>query len=289
MTIDSQNGLRMGYIDDTINDRPSVEAAAKVPQVRISGDKFEGQVVVITGAAQGIGEVTACLFARQGASIALVDMDAEKAENVASKLKQENVTAEAFVCDIADEAAVRGLVDSIVGRFGQIDVLVHLAGIYPFQPIADHSFSLYQKVVSVNLDGCFLLTRAILPIMQEKGYGRIINTSSNTFESPVPGLSAYVAAKAAVRGFTRVTATEAGPGITANIIVPGLVRTDRIWNSHVTQTGERPLFDMALGKQLIKRHGLPIDVAHTICFIASPEAQFITGQVFDVSGGMTFQ
>ena len=279
----------MGYIDDTIDARVSVEAGANIPPAKTYPDKFEGQVVVVTGAAQGIGEVTACLFARQGATIALVDMDARRVEKVASSLEQENVTAQAFVCNIADESAVRELVDNIMARFAKIDVVVHLAGIYPFQPILDHPFSVYQKVVSVNLDGCFLLTRAILPIMQQKGYGRIINTSSNTFESPVPGLSAYVAAKAAVRGFSRVTAAEAGPGITVNTIVPGLVRTEHAWNSHITPSGERPLFDMVLEKQLIKRHGLPIDVAHTICFIASPEAQFMTGQVFDVSGGMTFQ
>jgi NAD(P)-dependent dehydrogenase (short-subunit alcohol dehydrogenase family) len=136
--------------------------------------------------------------------------------------------------------------------------------------------------MNVSMDGCFFLTRAVLPHMQKAGYGRIINTASNTIQRPEVGLSVYTAAKGALAAFTRVTAMEAGPGITANVIVPGLVRTDTTWKATPA------LFDKEVERQCVKRHGLPEDIAHTISFMASPEAQFITGQIFDVSGGSTF-
>lgn len=125
--------------------------------------------------------------------------------------------------------------------------------------------------------------------MNKAGYGRIINTASASVQHPEAGMAAYVAAKAAVIGFTRVTAVEAGPGVTANVVAPGLIRTDKTWDAAITSDGSRPLFDKVVGMQVVKRHGLPEDVAQTIGFIASPEAQFITGQVFDVSGGLIFQ
>jgi NAD(P)-dependent dehydrogenase (short-subunit alcohol dehydrogenase family) len=142
--------------------------------------------------------------------------------------------------------------------------------------------------MNVNMDSCFFLTRAVLPHMQKAGYGRIINTASDTLYSPVGGLSAYIAAKSAIVGFTRVTAVEAGPGVTANVVLPGLIRTENIWNAGAAPDGSRPLFAQRVERQCVKRYGLPEDVAHTICFISSPEAQFITGQIFDVGGGATF-
>lgn len=124
--------------------------------------------------------------------------------------------------------------------------------------------------------------------MQKAGYGRIIHTSSSTVQEPEPGLVAYVAAKAAVIGLVRSTSVEAGPGVTVNVVMPGLIKTDTIWNSGVQPDGTQPLFETVMKKQVVKRYGRPEDIAYTICFIASPEASFITGQTFDVSGGETF-
>lgn len=259
------------------------EIGANIPAIKLYPDKFKGQVVVVTGAAQGIGEVTATLFAAQGASVVLVDLNKEKLEELSGKLSQSG-TATARVCNIGIEEEVDSLIKGIISdsKLGKIDVLVHLAGIYPFHPILDYPTSQYRRVMNVSMDGCFFLTRAVLPHMQKAGYGRIINTASNSVYGPVPGLSVYAGAKGAVTAFTRTIAAEAGPGITANIIAPGLIRTETTWK----QSPE--LFDQVMAMQCIKRHGRPEDIAHVLSFIASPEAQMITGQVFDVSGGSTF-
>ena len=244
---------------------------------------------MITGAAQGIGEKTAKSFAAQGAIIVLVDLNKGKLELVAAKVEALGGKASIQVCNVVREEEVDQMVGNVISKFERIDILVHLAGIYPFIPILNHPTADYLSVLSVSMDGCFFLTRAIIPHMNKAGYGRIINTASASVQHPEPGMAAYVAAKAAVIGFTRVTAVEAGPGVTANVVAPGLIRTDKTWDSAVTADGSRPLFDKVVGMQVVKRHGLPEDVAQMIGFIASPEAQFITGQVFDVSGGLTFQ
>ena len=257
------------------------EAGANVPPIKIYPDKFKGQVVVVTGAAQGIGEVTAKLFAAQGASVILVDLNKEKVEEVSAKLSQSG-TVTARVCNIGVEEEVDALIKGIVETLGKIDVVVHLAGIYPFHPIHEYPTSQYRRVMNVSMDGCFFLTRAVLPHMRKAGYGRIINTASSTVYGPVPGLSVYAGAKGAITAFTRTVAVQAGPGITANIISPGLIRTENAYK----QSPE--LFEPVMAKQCVKRYGRPEDIAHTISFVASPEAQMITGQVFDVTGGSTF-
>ena len=124
--------------------------------------------------------------------------------------------------------------------------------------------------------------------MKSRGYGRVIFISSCTVQEPEAGLSAYVVSKAALIGLTRAAAVETGPGITVNTVMPGLVKTASIWDPTVQADGSNPLFDHVIGKQVVKRAGLPEDIAHAVCWFSSPEAAFITGQILDVSGGNTF-
>ncbi|KEF55724.1 uncharacterized protein A1O9_08474 [Exophiala aquamarina CBS 119918] len=279
-----------------------IEPGSRIPPIKVYPDKYAGQVVLITGAAQGIGEVASKLFVRQGATVIMVDVQEDKLQQVAAKIDAAQYGAELAsspaeklegkaeirVCNAADEASVNSMVDDVVRTHGKIDVLIQLAAVYPFIPIVGHPGDSFKKVMDVNVMACFYLTKAVLPHMQEAGYGRIINTSSGTLQLPDPGLSAYVTSKAAVMGFTRSTAVEAGPGVTANIILPGLIRTPAVWKLHGREDGSHPLFDRLLQKQCVKRNGRPEDIAYTINFIASPEAQFITGQIFDCGGGATF-
>ena len=176
------------------------------------------------------------------------------------------------VCNIGVEVEVDSLINEVVSTLGKIDVLVHLAGIYPFKAILDYSAADYHRVFNVNMDSCFFLTRAVLPHMQKAGYGRICNTASATTQSPEAGLSMYAASKSAVVGFTRSTAVEAGPEVTANIVSPSLIRTDNTWNSGVSPDGPHHLFDKIVGRQCVKRQGLLKDVAHMISCLASPGA-----------------
>jgi NAD(P)-dependent dehydrogenase (short-subunit alcohol dehydrogenase family) len=258
------------------------------PAIKIYPDKFEGQVALVTGAAQGIAQVTAELFAAQGAQVILVDVQQEKLEAVVKGIVDKGGKAKYEVVDVGNEAQVKELVKGVIAEFGQLDILVHLAGVYPFIPLLEYPTETYRHVMAVNMDAAFFLARAALPHMNERGYGRIINTSSGTLQLPDHGLSVYVAAKSAAVGFTRSIAVEAGQGVTANIIMPGLIRTQALWDLHVKPDGSHYIFDRLIQKQCIKRHGQPEDIAHTVMFIASPESAFTTGQIFDVSGGATF-
>jgi NAD(P)-dependent dehydrogenase (short-subunit alcohol dehydrogenase family) len=258
------------------------------PAIKVYPDKFEGQVALVTGAAQGIAQVTAELFAAQGAQVILVDVQGEKLRTVVSGIKEKGGKATYRVVDVGNEAQVNELISGVIKEFGQLDIMVHLAGVYPFIPLLEYPTPTYRNVFAVNMDAAFFLARAVLPHMNARCYGRIINTSSGTLQLPDHGLSIYVAAKSAAVGFTRSIAVEAAQGVTANIIMPGLIRTQALWDLHVQPDGSHYIFDRLIQKQTIKRHGQPEDIAHTIMFIASPESSFTTGQIFDVSGGATW-
>ena len=259
------------------------QEGAHIPPIKRYKDKFEGHVIVVTGAAQGIGAVTATTFALQGGTVVLVDLNEDKLNEVCSKLSDEGARVIYRVCDLTKEAAVIQTIDSIVSTLGKVDVLAHVAGIYPFSPILQQSTEVYHKIFSVNMDSTFYLIKSVLPHMNRAGYGRIITTTSGVTFHPQAGLSTYAAAKNAVAAFTRTTAFEAGPGVTANSVSPGLVYNE----STLTNPDSRAIFHMHVGRQAVRRYGLPRDVADTICFIASPEAEFLTGQNVDIGGGWT--
>ena len=272
------------------------EAGARPRPIKVCPDKFEDQVILITGAAQGIGATTAQVFAAQGATVVLVDINQDALENLRQQIQLASTETKEIghkkarspichVCDVSDENAVNQLITNVVDRLGHVDVLVHLAGMYPFHLFTEYPSDAYHKVIQVNLDSCFYLIRAVLPHMQRAGYGRIITTSSGSLFTPVAGLAAYGAAKGGIIGLTNMAAAEAGPGITANTLVPGLIRTEHMWRGGDT----RHLFDSTLEKQCVKRYGRPEDIAHTVCFLASPEAGFITGLSIDIGGGAWFR
>ncbi|OAL39287.1 hypothetical protein AYO20_01605 [Fonsecaea nubica] len=260
------------------------QQGANIPPSKIYGDKYTDQVVLVTGSAHGIGHATAALFANQGANVVLGDLDEQQLKKVETDFISEGKNVTYRVANLALEEQVSSMIGEVVSSLGGIHVLVHIAGIYPFCPLLEQSTQEYKKVMMVNMDSCFYLTRAVLPHMQKAGYGRIVNIASGTVSHPEPGLAAYAASKSALVAFTRATAAEAGPGVTANVVSPGLVMTETTWSS----PHAKPIFDKAMEKQCVKRYGQPKDIAHMISFIASPEAEFVTGQLFHVSGGMIF-
>lgn len=245
--------------------------------------RFHNQIAVITGAGRGIGLNLAKQLANEGATVALLDVNKEAAEAGANAINAANGRAAAWCVDVTSEASVQSTIRQIVDNCGTPTILVNNAGLYPHIPLADLSYDDWRKIMAVNLDGTFLCSRAVLAPMKAAGYGRIINLSSAVVFTGLTGVSAYAASKAAVIGFTRVLATEAGAfGITANAVAPGLIQTEGV----MTQIAEH--FDDILPNQAVPRRGQPQDIAEAIMYLASPAAGFITGQTIAVNGGLHY-
>jgi NAD(P)-dependent dehydrogenase (short-subunit alcohol dehydrogenase family) len=243
--------------------------------------RFEGQTALVTGAARGLGLAAALRLADEGAQVALLDRDEEALEAAVGGLANGRADALSHVVDVTDEGQVRAAVESVLSAAGRIDVLVNNAGIYPHFPFEELTFADWRRVLATNLDSVYLCSHAVYPGMRERGYGRIVNVSSATFFIGYPGLSAYVASKGGIIGFTRALASEAGPhGITVNAVTPGLIATEGVLGGE-----EAGLFDEIVPEQALGRRGKPEDIAECIAYLASPAAGFITGQTVNVDGG----
>ena len=238
--------------------------------------KLKGRVAIVTGAAQGIGRAIAAKLTAEGASIAAVALTGPGAEIVAAELDGLAIQA-----DISSEQDAQRMAAETLARFGKIDVLVNAAAIVPFIPWDEVDFAYWRKIISVNLDGAYLVSRAVEAPMREAGYGRIVHIASNAFMAGTPNMGPYVAAKGGVVGLTRALATELGKyGITANAVAPGITRTEG-----ALATPHRDAFDFVQALQAIPRHGLPSDIAPAVAFLASEESAWVTGQVLVVDAG----
>jgi pyridoxal 4-dehydrogenase len=238
--------------------------------------KLEGRVAIVTGAAQGIGRAIAEKLTAEGASIAAVDLNGPGAEIVAAELDGLAIQA-----DISSEQDAQRMAAETLARFGKIDVLVNAAAIVPFIPWDEVDFAYWRKIISVNLDGAYLVSRAVEAPMRAAGYGRIVHIASNAFMAGTPNMGPYVAAKGGVVGLTRALATELGRyGITANAVAPGITRTEG-----ALATPHKDSFDFVQALQAIPRHGLPQDIAPAAAFLASEESGWITGQVLVADAG----
>jgi pyridoxal 4-dehydrogenase len=237
---------------------------------------LEGRVAIVTGAAQGIGRAIAESLSEEGASVAAVDLNGKGADEVASQLDGLGIHA-----DISSEGDANRMARETIDRYGKIDVLVNAAAIVPFVPWDEVDFAYWRKIISVNLDGAYLVSRAVEPPMRDAGYGRIVLIASNAFLAGTPNMGPYLAAKGGVIGLTRALATELGKyGITANAVSPGITRTET-----TLATPHRDSFDFVQALQAIPRHGLPEDIAPAVAFLASEQAGWITGQNLVVDAG----
>lgn len=230
-----------------------------------------------------MGRACGLSFAEEGASVAFVDVRKEGIEKAVNQVRTSGGQAVAIVCDVSRSVEIQRTVDTVVAEFGTVDILVNNAGVLrtttPLEEISEEEWDL---IIDVNLKGMFLFSRAVLPIMREKGYGKIVNLSSSAGRSTSElGGAHYTTSKAGVLGLTRHTAREYGPyGINVNSICPGLVETPMI-----REEADRERLDHWLTQIPLGRFADPSEEADLVLFLASEQAKYITGATIDFNGG----
>jgi 3-oxoacyl-[acyl-carrier protein] reductase len=247
--------------------------------------RFDDKVALVTGASKGIGRAAAIEFARSGASVVVnYNTDREGAESAVEEITQLGSRALAVQADVSRTADVQRLVEETAKAFGRIDILVNNAGsLIERRLIQDMDESLWDRVMDVNVKSAMLCSRAVIPIMKENGYGRIINlTSIAGRNGGGPGASAYSTSKAAVLTFTKGLAKElAGTGILVNAVSPGVISTP-FHDTFSTDAMRKKFADITP----LKREGTPREAAWAILFLASEYASFILGETIEVNGGL---
>ncbi len=231
-----------------------------------------GRIAAVTGAAQGIGRAVAEALLAGGARVALLDI---RAPEDRSALDQADNTMFAE-CDVTSESSVDAAFSQVEAAWGQVDILVNNAGIFAIQPLEETELGDWNQMMAVNLTGCFLCSKRVLPKMRERGWGRVISIGSSAGKTGgSKNTAAYGASKAGVMALAKAIATEYAPfGITSNALAPALINTDMV-------AGIADLAD----RIPVGRLGRPADVAQAVLFLAGEQAEFITGEVMDVNGG----
>ncbi|MCH7525270.1 MAG: SDR family oxidoreductase [Bacteroidetes bacterium] len=237
---------------------------------------MDKRIVIVTGAAKGIGKAIAQRMINDNYITILVDVDEKKGESLANKLGR---LAKFLACDISNKNEVNSLFKTVVNEFGHIDVVVNNAGIISDNMIWKMPVENFDKVIEVNLKGTWLMCKAAGTLMREQKYGRIINITSRAWLGNI-GQSNYSVSKAGVVGLTRVLALELGKyGVLVNAIAPGLIDTP------LTQKLPQDIQEKLIQAQPIKSIGQPEDIANVVAFLSDDSTQFITGQTIYVDGG----
>ena len=247
--------------------------------------RFAGKVAMVTGAGSGIGRATALDLAREGASVLIGEVSADRAQAVAKEVAALGSVAEVAILDVADAGAVRQAVAAAIEQLGKIDILVSNAGWDRVMPFVDTDEALWDRVIAVNYRGHLACAHAVLPHMTERGSGRIVLVASDAGRVGSTGEVVYSGAKGAVIAFAKALAREtARHGVNVNCVAPGLTDTPML--AEVTGQNER-LMAAIIRSIPLGRPGKPEEVARAVLFFASSDADYITGQTLSVNGGLS--
>jgi NAD(P)-dependent dehydrogenase (short-subunit alcohol dehydrogenase family) len=253
--------------------------------------RFEGKVALITAAASGIGRATADIIAAEGGTVIAVDNNREKLEGAVAEIGEAGGKAYPYAANALDAGQVDGLVADALQRFGRIDILMNGVGgstiiAKPQAETDELTLAEWQAVVDFNLNGTFLFTHAVIPIMKRQKTGKIVNIASIAGRGKsVASSSAYAAAKGGIIAFTTKLASELGPhGVNVNAIAPSMTLTERIGPRWEQRPPEMKAADIE--RTPLRRMAYAVDQAKVIAFLASSDADFVTGLTIDVTGGL---
>ncbi|MFR9649072.1 MAG: gluconate 5-dehydrogenase [Rikenellaceae bacterium] len=250
---------------------------------------LEGKVALVTGATYGIGYALATALAAAGAKIIFNDINQEAVDRGLASYKADGIEAKGYVCDVTNEAAVAEMVADIESTVGMVDILVNNAGIIKRIPMHEMSAAEFRQVIDIDLNGPFIMAKAVIPSMMKKGAGKIINICSMMSELGRETVSAYAAAKGGLKMLTRNIASEYGEyNIQCNGIGPGYIATPQTAPLRELQAdGSRHPFDQfIISKTPAARWGTPVDLAGPAVFLASEASDFVNGHVLYVDGGI---
>ena len=244
--------------------------------------RLQGKVSIITGAASGIGRATALKFAREGAIVAVCDLNQGAIDEVVAEIKAAGGQAVGYIVNVTDKAQIADMVGGLKGQFGRIDVLVNNAGIVQDAQLIKMTEDQFDKVIDINLKGVYNCTRAVVDTMVERGSGVILNASSVVGVYGNFGQTNYAATKFGVIGFVKTWAKELGKkGIRANAVCPGFVATP------ILKAMPEKVIQAMEDKVPMKRMAAPEEIANVYAFLASDEASYINGAAIEVTGGLT--
>jgi 2-hydroxycyclohexanecarboxyl-CoA dehydrogenase len=247
--------------------------------------KLHDKIAIVTGAGQGIGRGIAEKLAAEGATVAVTDVDEERAKETAAEIGGVGSSVVGIWADVTSRESVEAMVAQVYRQFGRIDVLVNNAGWDKASPFVDSDPADWDRVIAINLYGVLHTCKAVLPIMAKHGSGSVVNLASDAGRVGSSGEAVYSAAKGGVIAFTKAIAREtARYGINANAVCPGPTDTALF----ASMGGDNPKLREALTKAIpFRRLAQPADLANVVAFLASDEASYVTGQTVSVSGGLT--
>lgn len=257
--------------------------------------RLRNKIALITGGGRGLGKAIALRFAEEGADIAICSRSLKELKEVAAEIEKLNRRVLVLKVDVSEERQVKKLIDSTLKKFGQIDILVNNAGKCSFTPVLEMSYADWATIINTNLNSAFLFSKAVLPQMIERRYGKIINISSIAGLKASALIAAYCASKAGLISLTQSLAAEVGPmGIYVNAIAPGSVETKML--EEVLSTGtikmgmsdEKAFKDLLANSTALRRLATASEVANAALFLASEESSGVTGETITVSAGQKF-